>query len=209
VTAPGTAESLAAAAKERFGGLDFVITCAGFTWDVFFHRMTDEQWHAIIDVHLNGTYRVTHEAYKAMRAMAQQEREAGKTPTARKVVTVSSMSSFGNLGQANYAAAKAGIVGLTRAIALEGAMFNILANSVAYGPIDTRLTRPREEQHEQVGESQLGMPAAARAKYLSQIPMGRVGTIDEAVGPLLFLASSHANYVSGALLEVNGAAHIS
>jgi 3-oxoacyl-[acyl-carrier protein] reductase len=209
VTAPGLAESLAAKANERFGGVDIVITCAGFTWDVMFHRMTDEQWNAIIDVHLNGTYRVTHEAFKAMRTLAQRERDAGRMPTARKVVTVSSMSSFGNLGQANYAAAKAGIVGLTRSIALEGAAFNILANSVAFGPMDTRLTRPRESQREQAGGSPLGIPTAAREKYLAQVPLGRVGTIDEAVGPLLFLASSHAGYVSGALLEVNGGAHIS
>lgn len=208
VSAPGVAESLAATARQRFGGLDMVVTCAGYTWDGMLHRMTDEQWLAILDVHLTGTFRVVREAFSVMREMAKAERDAGRMPPARKVVTVSSMSGFGNLGQANYAAAKAGIVGLTRTVALEGAAFNILANSVAYGPIDTRLTRPRESQHEQVGQATLGMPAAAREKYLAQIPLGRVGTIAEAVGPLLFLVSSHADYVSGALLEVNGAAHM-
>jgi 3-oxoacyl-[acyl-carrier protein] reductase len=209
VTDASMAERLVGEATGRLGNLHMVATCAGFTWDVMFHRMTDEQWQAMVDVHLTGTMRVVRESFKAMRERAQAEQEQGSTPVARKVITVSSMSSFGNLGQANYSAAKAGIVGLTRTVALEGARFNILANSVAFGPMDTRLTRPRESQEERVGDSVLGMPAEARESYLSGIPLGRVGTIDEAVGPLLFLASDHANYISGALLEVNGAAHIS
>ena len=209
VSEEGLAKALAAAAMERFGALDIVVTCAGYTWDGMLHRMTDEQWQAMLDVHLTGTFRVVREAFKVMREAAGAERERGETPHARKIVTVSSMSGFGNVGQSNYAAAKAGLVGLTRTAALEGARYNILANSVAFGPIDTRLTREREGQDERVGEVVQGIPAAAREKYLATLPMGRVGTIDEAVGPLLFLASEYADYVSGELLEVNGAAHIS
>ena len=207
VTDPGLPERLVQEAVGRFGDLHIVATCAGFTWDAMLHRMTDEQWQAMLDVHLTGTFRVVREAFKLMRERAKAEQESGRSPVARKIITVSSLSSFGNIGQANYAAAKAGIVGLTRTVALEGAMFNILANSVAFGPMDTRLTRPRESQEERVGESVLGIPSEARDRYLRTLPLGRVGTIDEAVGPMLFLASDHANYVSGALLEVNGAAH--
>ena len=201
-------EHLVGAAQEQFGGVDLVATCAGYTWDGMFHRMSDEQWQAMLDVHLTGTYRVLRAAFVAMRKASRAERQREAPQVARKIVTVSSMSAFGNLGQANYAAAKAGIVGLTRTIAIEGAAFNILANSVAFGPIDTRLTRSRESQDERVGEAQQGIPDAARERYLATIPLGRVGMVDEAVGPLLFLLSDHANYVSGALLEVNGAAHI-
>jgi 3-oxoacyl-[acyl-carrier protein] reductase len=209
VTDPGLGAELAAVAASRFGGVDLVATCAGYTWDGMLHRMADEQWQAMIDVHLTGTYRVVQAAFKAMRERAGAEREAGVPPVPRRIVTVSSMSGFGNLGQANYAAAKAGVVGLTRTLALEGAAFNILANSVAFGPIDTRMTRPRESQDERVGGAPQGIPEAAREKYLATLPLGRVGTVDEAVGPMLFLLSSHADYVSGALLEVNGGAHIS
>ena len=209
VTDAAVSERLAREATERFGDLHIVIACAGYTWDVMFHRMTDEQWQAMVDVHLTGGMHVVREAFKVMRSNAQAEQEQGRVPTARKIITVSSISSFGNLGQANYSAAKAGVVGLTRTVALEGARFNILANSVALGPIDTRLTKPRESQDERLGDSVLGIPAEARERFMERIPLGRVGTVDEAVGPLLFLASDHANYVSGALLEVNGAAHIS
>ena len=209
VTEPDIGQRLTDAAMEHFGGIDLVAACAGYTWDGMFHRMTDEQWQAIIDVHLGGTYRVVHPAYQAMRIRASAEKERGELPPVRRIVTVSSMSGFGNLGQANYAAAKAGVVGLTRTIALEGAAFNILANAVAFGPIDTRMTRAREAQDERVGEAVQGIPEAAREKYFATLPMGRPGTVAEAVGPMLFLLSSHADYVSGALLEVNGAAHIS
>jgi 3-oxoacyl-[acyl-carrier protein] reductase len=88
-------------------------------------------------------------------------------------------------------------------------MFNILANSVAYGLMDTRLTRPRETQEERVGEAVLGIPQVSRDKALDLLPMKRPGTVEEAAGPVLFLCSDLSNYVSGALLEVNGAAHIS
>ena len=209
VTDAEVGQRLTDTAIEHFGGVDLVAACAGYTWDGMFHRMTDDQWQAIIDVHLGGTYRVVHPAYQAMRQQASAEKERGEQPAARRVVTVSSMSGFGNLGQANYAAAKAGIVGLTRTIALEGAAFNILANSVAFGPIDTRMTRAREAQDERVGDAVQGIPEIAREKYFATLPMGRPGSIAEAVGPMMFLLSSGADYVSGALLEVNGAAHIS
>ncbi len=209
VMEPSIGERLASLAVERFGDVHAVVTAAGYTWDGMTHRMTDEQWQAIIDVHLTGTFRVVRDAFKVMREKARAAQEQGGMPPARHIVTISSMSGFGNLGQVNYAAAKAGIVGLTRTVALEGATFNILANSVAYGPIDTRLTRPRESQEEHVGEAVLGIPTAHRDKHVESLPMKRVGTVEEAVGPVLFLVSDLANYTSGALLEVNGAAHIS
>jgi 3-oxoacyl-[acyl-carrier protein] reductase len=209
VTEEGIGERLASLAVERFGDVHVVVTAAGYTWDGMAHRMSDEQWQAIIDVHLTGTFRVVRDAFKVMRENAREAIDRGERPVARHIVTISSQSGFGNLGQVNYAAAKAGIVGLTRTIALEGAMFNVLANSVAFGVIDTRLTRARESQEERFGQAVLGIPEAQREKMVDLLPMKRVGTVDEAVGPIVFLCSDPSNYVSGALLEVNGAGHIS
>jgi 3-oxoacyl-[acyl-carrier protein] reductase len=196
------------ASKLVDGDLHIIGTCAGFIWDGMIHRMTDDQWQGIIDVHLTGTFRVVRESLSFMREKAKAEKEANGNAVARHVVTVSSLSGFGNLGQANYAAAKAGIVGLTRTVALEGAMFNILANSVAFGFIDTRMTRSQETQDEHVGEAVQGIPEQAREKLMATVPLNRPGSVEEAVGPMLFLASDHANYISGALLEINGASHI-
>ncbi len=209
VTETGMGERLAALAVKNFGDVHVTVAAAGYTWDGMTHRMSDDQWQSIIDVHLTGTFRVVRDAFKVMRDNAKAVLDQGSTPPPRHIVTISSQSGFGNLGQVNYAAAKAGIVGLTRTVALEGAAFNILANSVAFGMIDTRLTRARESQEERLGEAVLGIPQSAREKHMAELPMKRPGTVAEAVGPILFLTSDLANFVSGALLEVNGAAHIS
>jgi 3-oxoacyl-[acyl-carrier protein] reductase len=199
---------LADLAVSTFGDIHLVFTAAGYTWDGMIHRMTDDQWQAIIDIHLTGTYRVVQGAFNVMRENARAAVDRGEIPVARHIVTVSSRSAFGNLGQANYAAAKAGIVGLTRTVAIEGAIFNVLANSVAYGAIDTRLTRARESQEERLGEAVLGIPQTRRDEMVADLPMKRVGTVEEAAGPVVFLCSDQSNYVSGVLLEINGASHM-
>ena len=208
VTDADIGERLAQLALDRFGDVHIVVTAAGFLWDGMIHRMSDHQWQTIIDVHLGGTFRVVRDAFKVMRESARAEQERGETPMARRVVTISSLSGFGNLGQANYSAAKAGIAGLTRTVALEGAMFNVLANSLAFGFIDTRMTRAMESQNEMVGEAIQGIPEAARNKALDIIPLKRPGSVDEAVGPIIFFCSDLSTYATGALLEVNGGVHI-
>lgn len=202
-----TANQLIEHAVSNFGNIDVLVTCAGYNWDVMLHNMTDQQWESVLDVHLTGTMRIVRAAFKVMRETAKLEISKGEHPSPRKIITISSLSSFGNVGQSNYSAAKAGVIGFTRTVALEGAPFNILANSVAFGPIDTRLTRPREDQQERIGAASLGIPVAVREEYLSRVPLGRPGTIEEAVGPLMFLISDQANYISAATIEVNGAAH--
>ncbi len=208
VTDPTIGERLAALAVERFGDVHIVVTAAGYTWDGMIHRMTDDQWSAIVDVHLTGTFRVVRDAFKVMREKARAVQEKGEQPVARHLVTISSLSGFGNLGQANYAAAKAGIAGLTRTLALEGALFNVLANTVAFGFMDTRLTRARETQEEKVGTAVLGIPTQRREAHIQEIPLKRPGTVDEAAGSITFLCSDLSNYVTGVLLEVNGGIHI-
>ncbi len=206
VTEPGVAERMAQEAVERYGDLHIVATCAGWNWDAAVEDTTDEQWEAMIGVHSTGTFRVVREGYKLMRERAQQEQEAGKTPIARKIVAVSSGSFFGTWSMGNYAAGKAGIVGLIRTVALEGARFNILANAMAFGLLDTRLTKATESQNEWMGKVRLGIEPEDMARYVSNMPRGRIGTIAEAIGPMLFLASDYANYISGELMAVNGAA---
>ena len=200
VTDPTLGKKLADLAVKSFGDIHLTFTAAGFTWDGMTHRITDEQWQAIIDVHLTGTFRVVRDAFSVMRDNAKAAMDRGETPVARHIVTVSSRSAFGNLGQSN---------GLTRTVAIEGAMFNILANSVAYGVIDTRLTRARESQEEKFGQAVLGIPEARRKEMVDELPMKRVGTVEEAAGPVVFLCSDQSNYVSGVLLEINGASHMS
>ena len=143
-----------------------------------------------------------------MREAAKQEIEERGAARARKVVNISSTSGTrGNFGQANYAAAKAGIVGLTKTLAREWGPVNIQVNAAAFGLIDTRLTAPKEDgesiewQHDEI---KLGIPARMREAAIHSIPMGRPGTPEEAAGVILFLASPLANYVSGQVIEVTG-----
>ncbi len=208
VTDPDVGERLANLAVEAYSDVHIVVTAAGFLWDGMLHRMTDDQFQTIVDVHLGGTFRVVRDAFKVMREKARAEKERGEAVPARRIVTISSLSGFGNLGQANYSAAKAGIAGLTRTVAIEGAMFNVLANSLAFGFIDTRMTRAIETQNEYVGEAVQGIPEAARQKALELIPLKRPGAVEEAVGPIIFFCSDLSTYATGALLEVNGGVHI-
>ena len=208
VTDPEIGQRLAELAVNTYGDIHIVVTAAGFLWDGMIHRMTDEQFETIVDVHLGGTFRVVRDTFKVMRERARAEKERGENVPARRIVTISSLSGFGNLGQANYAAAKAGIAGLTRTVAIEGALFNVLANSLAFGFIDTRMTRATELQNEYVGEAVQGIPEAARQKALDLIPLHRPGAVEEAVGPIIFFCSDLSTYATGALLEVNGGVHI-
>ena len=202
------AERLVQQAIQEFGDIHAVVTCAGFTWDGMLHRTTDEQWQAIIDTHLTGTFRMVREAFRFMREQAKAEQQRGETPESRRIITIASSSAFGNLGQVNYSAAKAGIIGLTKTTAIEGAPFNILANTLAFGLIDTRLTREREQGEVFQERIPLGIPKEAREKALENVPLRRPGTVEEAVGPILFLASNESSYMTGHVLEVNGGGHM-
>ena len=208
VTDPELAGKLVRLATESFGDLHLVALCAGFTWDGVIHRMSDEQWQSIIDVHLTGSFRVLREAMRFMRERAQKEREGGGEPPARKIVTISSRSAFGNFGQANYSSAKAGLLGLARTVALEGAPFNILANAVAFGMVDTRLTQEKELGETTGGGIALGIPKELREQVIQLVPLKRMGTVEEAAGSIAFLLSDDAGYVTGHTLEVNGGRHM-
>jgi len=207
LTKPGVPDELVAKANEAFGQVDIVVNNAGYTWDGVVHKMTDEQFQAMIDIHTVVPFRV-------IRALAPHWREAAKAEAGegrevfRKIVNITSISgTMGNAGQANYSAAKAGVTGLTKTIAKEWGQFKVNVNAVAFGFVETRLTAAKEEAGsiEREGEKiELGIPEQQRAMASMIIPLGRPAQPEEAAGPVLFLSSDLANYVHGQILNVTG-----
>ncbi len=211
VTDAEFADRLVKTAVESFGGLDIIVNNAGYTWDAVIQNMTDEQWSAMIEVHLTAPFRIIRAATPYMRDAAKKEIAEGR-PVHRKIINVSSTSGVaGNAGQVNYSAGKMGIVGVTKTMAKEWGRFNINVNAVAYGFIETRLTQAKEKQEkiEREGkEVELGIPESMRQMAVNFIPLGRAGTPDEAAGPVLFLASPLADYVTGHILLVTGGSYV-
>jgi 3-oxoacyl-[acyl-carrier protein] reductase len=207
VTRTDFAEGIVAKAAQTWGGLHILVNNAGFTWDAVVHKMTDEQWETMLAVHLTAPFRIIRAAAPYFREAAKQEKAAGKVVN-RKIINVSSLAGMrGNSGQANYASAKAGVVGLARALAKEWGPLNVQVNAVSYGWIDTRLTKEKEtgQTIERGGKAiAIGIPAGTRNIMPLLIPLGRAGTPEEAAGPILFLASPLSDYVSGQCLEVTG-----
>ena len=203
LTKPDAADELVKAAIDAFGQVDIVVNNAGYTWDGVVHKMTDEQFQAMLDIHTIVPFRVIRALAPAWREAAKAEKGKGEE-VFRKIVNVSSISgTMGNAGQANYSAAKAGVTGLTKTIAKEWGAFKINCNAVAFGFVETRLTQAKEkgETMEAAGESnekvELGIPEQMRQMASMMIPLGRPAQPEEAAGPVLFLASALANYVHG------------
>ena len=213
VTEDGFAESLLDQAAERYGPLNVLVNNAGFTWDAMLHTMTDEQWRAVMEVHTFAPFRLVRAAAKHLREPAKRELAAGE-PFSRNrcVVNVSSTSGLhGNVGQANYATAKMGVVGLTKTVAKEWGRFGVRCNAVAFGFIDTRMTRAKDgSETATVGDREVaqGIPEAVREHAIAAAPLGRVGTDREAAGGVLLMASPLAGFVTGHTLEVTGGAGI-
>jgi len=165
--------------QERYGRLDILVNNAGINRDAMLHKMTDEQWHQVIAVDLSGVFFMTRAASRIMRA-------AGSG----RVINISSASWMGNIGQANYAAAKAGVVGLSRTAAKELARSQVTVNAICPGFIDTAMTR--------------GIPDAIREQQVAKIPLGRAGQPADVAALVAFLASDEAGYVTGEVINVGG-----
>lgn len=208
ITDPAFPEALVGAAVEVYGGLHILVNNAGYTWDGMLHKMSDKQWEAMLAVHNTAPFRLVRAAGPFMRDAAKQEQAAGERPAPRCIINVSSTSGLhGNVGQLNYATAKMGLVGFTKTVAKEWGPFNIRCNAVAFGYIETRLTQAKEsgETIRVDGESiQLGVPGHMHDLVKMLIPMGRTGTVEEAAGGILLLASPWAGYINGHTLEVTG-----
>jgi 3-oxoacyl-[acyl-carrier protein] reductase len=208
LTQPEAADKLVAAAVDAFGAVDIVVNNAGYTWDSVAHKMSDEQFQAMLDIHTIVPFRVARALAPHWREAAKAERGEGKE-VFRKIVNVSSTSGMmGNAGQVNYSAAKMAVVGFTKTLAKEWGQFKINVNAVAFGFVETRLTAAKEQGEEMTsptGEKiELGIPEQMRTMASAIIPLGRPATPEEASAPILFLASPLANYVHGQVLNVTG-----
>jgi 3-oxoacyl-[acyl-carrier protein] reductase len=207
LTKPGIPEALINTAVDSWGRLDIVVNNAGYTIDAPAHKLDDEAFQRMLDIHTVVPFRVLRAAAPHMREPAKREREDG-VEVFRKVVNVSSVSgTTGNAGQANYAAGKAGVVGLTKTLAKEWGQFKINVNAVAFGFVETRLTAAKESGNVMTKdgeEIQLGIPEQMRAMAAMIIPIGRPASPEEAAGPVFFLCSPWSNYVHGQVLNVTG-----
>jgi len=208
VTEAGFAERFVRTAVEGFGGLDIIVNNAGYTWDNVIQKMTDEQWDAILAVHLTAPFRILRAASEFIRAAAKREGEAGM-PRHRKVVNISSVSgTVGNAGQANYSSAKAGIIGLTRALAKEWGRYRVNVNAVAFGLIETRLTTAPAHGGATIqieGRTiPVGINPDAFSKLAQIIPLGRAGTPEDAAGAVYLLCLPESDYISGECVTCGG-----
>jgi 3-oxoacyl-[acyl-carrier protein] reductase len=207
LTKPGAADELVQKAVDSFGKIDIIVNNAGYTLDAPIHKLSDEHFQAMLDIHTIVPFRVIRAAAPHLREPAKKEREEGKE-VFRKIVNISSTSgTFGNAGQANYSAGKAGVVGLTKTVAKEWGQFKVNVNAVAFGFIDTRLTQAKVDENvmEKDGEKiQLGIPEQMRGMASMLIPLGRPASPEEAAGGVFFLCSPWSNYVHGQTLHVTG-----
>lgn len=207
VTAPDFAERFVGTAVEKFGGLDIIVNNAGYTWDSVIQKMTDEQWYAIIDCHLTAPFRILRAAQPVIKALSKADADLG-VRNVRKVVNISSMAGlFGNIGQLNYAAGKAGITGMTMTLAKEWGRMGVTVNAVAYGLIKTRLTASAgagDTVKIEGRDIKVGVNPGLMAAMEQTIPLGRAGTPEEAAGAVYLFCIPESDYVSGQTLICSG-----
>jgi len=207
LTKPGVPDQLVQKVVDEWGTVDILVNNAGYTLDAAIHRMSDEWFQRMLDIHSVVPFRMCRAVAPHMREPAKVEREEGHE-VFRKIVNVTSISgTMGNAGQANYSSGKAAVIGLTKSLAKEWGQFKINVNAVAFGFIETRLTAPKAEGNvaEIGGEVvQLGLSDQLRGLGAMLIPLGRPGTPEEAAGGVFLLCSPWSNYVTGQVLNVTG-----
>ncbi|MBI2854644.1 MAG: SDR family oxidoreductase [Chloroflexi bacterium] len=197
VTKAEDAQRLIDTAVSSFGRLDILVNNAGLTRDNLIARMTDQQWDIVVDISLKGSF-------NCIRAAARHMMKPNHGGTI--INTSSVVGLFGNIGQANYSAAKAGLVGLTKTVAKEWQRYGVTCNAVAFGFVDTRLTREKETGEEVMGEK-VGIPKKVRDNMMQGV-MAYLLTPEDAAKPVLFLASPDARYITGQVLNVSAGAFI-
>jgi 3-oxoacyl-[acyl-carrier protein] reductase len=208
VTARDFGTRIVATAMKQFGALDIIVSNAGFARDALVQRMTDDQFQQMLDLHLVAPFRILRAAAEPIRAFAKREASEGRE-VIRKVVLISSMAGTnGTAGQINYASAKAGLVGMTKAMSKEWGRYKVCVNCVAFGFIDTRLTASHSDPTSKLeinGQSiQAGIPDEMQAAVPAMVPLGRKGTVEEAAGAISLFCIPDSDYVSGQVLIASG-----
>jgi 3-oxoacyl-[acyl-carrier protein] reductase len=208
VTEPDFGERFVQAALDEYGRIDIIVNNAGYTWDSVVQKMSDEQWYAMIDVHLTAPFRILRAAAPYLRETAKAEAAAGTSVT-RKVVNISSIAGLGgNVGQAGYASGKAGVIGLTKTLAKEWGRYNVTVNSLAFGLIKTRLTDTPAGGDSTISiedrEIKVGINTQLMAAMEGGIPLGRAGTPTDAANGVYLLCIPESDYISGEVLVCSG-----
>lgn len=207
VTDPEFGDQFIKAGLEAFGGVDIIVNNAGYTWDAMINKMPDNQFDAMIDVHLKAPFRILRAASQFIIPAAKEEAEQGHE-VFRKVVNISSIAGTGgNAGQVNYSSAKSAILGMTKTLSKEWGRYKVNVNCVAFGLISTRLTEATDEKKSitvQGKEIGVGVPTKVRAGFEAAIPLRRAGTPQEAAGGIYLFCIPESNYVSGQTLIVGG-----
>jgi len=208
VTAADFGERFIQTAIENFGGLDIIVNNAGYTRDAVIQKQSDEQFQAMLDVHVTAPFRILRAAAEPLRAMSKREASEGRE-VIRKVVNISSMAgTHGNAGQVNYSSAKAALVGMTKTLSKEWGRFKVCVNCVAFGFIETRLTKAHEDPATKIeieGRAiQAGVPSNILEALATMVPLGRAGTPEEAAGGAYLFCIPESDYVSGQVLIVGG-----
>jgi 3-oxoacyl-[acyl-carrier protein] reductase len=216
LTHPATPAVVVDATLAAFGSIDIIVNNAGYTWDSVIQKTTDQQFQAMLDIHLVAPFRILRAASDYIRAAAKSETAAGRR-VMRKVVNITSIAGTdGNPGQSGYSTAKAGILGLTRTLAKEWGRYNVNVNAVGFGLIQTRLVVPPPAESATAADSTLhmhgadikiGVPPAALEALKDRIPLGRLGTPEDAANAVLFFCSPLSDYVTGELLICSGGLH--
>jgi 3-oxoacyl-[acyl-carrier protein] reductase len=211
LTDPSTPGAVVAATLEAFGSLHIIVNNAGYSWDNVIQKTTDEQFKAMLEIHLVTPFRILRAASTYIRESAKSEAENGQR-VMRKVVTITSIAGTdGNPGQAGYSSGKAGVIGLTKTLAKEWGRYNVNVNAVGFGLIDTRLVQPLTNDNSTIQmhghQIRIGVQPSMLESLKSACPLGRLGTPDEAAGAVLFFCSPLSDYVTGEVLICGGGFH--
>ena len=208
MTAEDFAERFVATALDAFDGLDIIVNNAGYSWDTVIQKTTDEQFDAMLDIHVKAPFHVLRAAADPIRAFAKKEAEEGRR-VHRKVVNISSIGGlFGNAGQIGYASGKTALIGMTKTLAKEWGRYAVNVNCVAFGLIETRMTEPFDGAPNtvQIGEREVpaGIPPEFVGFLNKMIPLGRAGKPEDAANAVYLFCIPESDYISGEVVLASG-----
>jgi len=209
VAADDFADRFVGAAMDNWGGIDIIVNNAGYTWDSVVQKMTDDQWDAVMDVHVKAPFRILRAAAEPIRIATKKEAMEGNE-VVRKVVNISSIAGlYGNAGQINYSSAKSAMIGMTRTMAKEWGRYKVTVNCVAFGYIKTRMTQPIEGETPPTldidgKDIRVGVQPHMIQMMEAIIPMGRGGTPEEAANAVYLFCTPESDYISGQVIVAGG-----